>query len=328
MGTTSTRIAHKEKGVVLRESTCLGLNTKTKEYIFFGQEAKTIIGKTPEFVKIIKPVVSGVISDFDAETILIRRFIEKSIFPYLKIYPFLKPRLTAITAVPYVATEIEQKAVEEALYKVGFSQVHLIEKPLANAAGCGFNIQSHHPHLIVDIGGGLIELSIISGGGIVAQKTLKNAGEYMNGQIANYAYLKHGIILGAATCENIKIKLLNFTNHQETIVVRGKSLENGLPKSIKMNSQDIKEALLASFSQVTDAVKELIEISPPEVIDVIFDTGIVLTGAVAQTPGIDKFISQELKIECLTMDSPQDITIHGLTRIARSANELEKLTSR
>lgn len=325
-GTSNTRIAVKEKGIVLREPTFLGLNNKTREYIFFGQEAKTIVGKTPDFVKIIRPVVSGVISDFDAQTILIKNFFEKSVDPYLTSYPFLKPRLRAIASVASVATEIEQKAVEEVLLKIGFSTVHLIEKPLATAAGCGFNILSHHPHLIVDMGGGLIESSIVSGGGIVAQKSLKNAGDHLNSRIANYAYLKHGIILGDATCESLKLSLLNFKGEEKTMMVRGKSLENGLPKSVKINSTDVKEALLANFNQIIDAVKELIEISPPEVVDFIFNRGIVLTGGLARIPGMDRFFSTELKFDAIVIDNPADVTIHGLIRLAKSEDDLSKLS--
>lgn len=324
-GTANTRIAIKDKGIVLREPTFLGLNTRVGEYIFFGSEAKTIVGKTPDFVKIIRPVVNGVISDFDAQTILIKQFFEKSVGPYLASYPILKPRLRAIAAVASVATEIEQKAVEEVLIKVGFSTVNLIEKPLAVAAGCGFNIFSHHPHLIVDLGGGLIELSIISGGGIVAQKTLKNAGDYMNSRIANYAYLKHGIILGDATCEQLKMNILNFADIDKTMLVRGKSLENGLPKSVKINTSDVKEALLTNFNQIVDAVKELIEISPPEVVDFIFNRGVVMTGGLSKIQGIDRFFSTELKFDAIVIDNPADVTIHGLIRLAKSEDDLAKL---
>lgn len=324
-GTTMTRIAQKEKGVVLREPTYLGLNHNTREYIFFGAEAKTILGKTPDFLKIVRPVVAGVISDFDAQVALIKKFVEKSIDPYLQNYPIIKPRLRAIAAVPSIATEIEQKAVEEVLTKTGFSKVYLVEKPMADTAGCGFNLFSHHPHLIVDMGGGVVEISIVSGGGIVAQKTLKNAGDHMNSLIANYAYLKHGIILGDATCENLKLTLLNFANKQETMLVRGKSLENGLPKSVKMNSQDIKEALLNNFNQILDTIKELIEISPPEIVDTIFERGIILCGGLAKITGIERYFSTELKLESFVMDNPQDVTIQGLIRIAKKEDELQKL---
>lgn len=326
LGTSYTRIAVKDKGIVLREPTYLGLNTKVKEYIFFGQEAKSILGKTPEFVKIIRPVVNGVISDFDAQAMLIRHFLQVAVFPYFNKYSFLKPRLKAIASVPPIATEIEKKAVEEVLLKVGFSTVSIVEKALATASGCGFDLFSHTPHLIADLGGGLIELSIISGGGIVAQKTLKNAGDHMNSIIGNYAYLKYGIILGDATCEHLKTQLLTFSNEDKAILVRGKSLENGLPKSVKMRSSDIKEALLNNFNQIIDTIKELIELSPPEIVDSIFNQGIVMSGNLAKIPDIDKFFASELKIDAIIVSRPTDATIDGLLRIAKNEEELIKLS--
>ena len=170
LGTSNTRIGIREKGKVLNEPTYVGVNTSSKEYIFFGNEAKTIVGKTPESVKIIRPVINGVISDFDAQVALLHSFIQKSVDVYFHNFTLLRPQLRALVAVPYRATEIEQKAVDEALLKLGFSSVYLIEKPVAAALGVGINIFYHHPHLLIDMGGGLIELSIVSGGGIVAEK--------------------------------------------------------------------------------------------------------------------------------------------------------------
>ncbi|MCL4385687.1 MAG: rod shape-determining protein, partial [Cyanobacteria bacterium] len=215
LGTSNTRIAVKGKGKVLNEPSYISLNTISKDYIFFGREAKTIVGKTPEFVKIIRPVVSGVISDFDAEVALLKNFVTKSIYPYFKGFPFLKPQLRAIAATPYISTEIEQKAVEEVLAKIGFSSVFLVEKPIATAFGVGVNVFITIPNLIADLGGGLIEMAITSGGGIVSEKTLKTAGDMMNNTVANYTYLKYGIILGESTCEQLKIRLLNFKDSKK-----------------------------------------------------------------------------------------------------------------
>lgn len=325
LGTSTTRIAIKDKGVVLREPTYLGYNSKIKEYIFFGREAKTIVGKTPDFIKISRPIISGILSDFDAEVALIEHFIKKSVYPYFSQSRILKPTLRALSIVPSVATEIEHKAVEEALEKAGCSAAYLVEKPLAVSAGCGFDIFSHHPFFVVDMGGGLIELSIVSGGGIVAQKTIKNAGEHMNKLIANYAYLKHGIILGETTCEDLKINLLNFTGEDKTIMVRGKSLETGLPKSVRMKTSDIKEALLSSFNQIVDAVKELLEVSPPEIADEVFRGGITLTGGMAAIEGIDQYFSQELKISVNIAENYTDATLNGLMAIDRNKESFFKL---
>src|SRR3989338_11576226 len=222
LGTSNTRIGIGEKGIVLIEPSYLGYNTSSKEYIFFGGEAKSIVGKTPDFIKIIRPVINGVISDFDAEVALLQNFMQRSVNLYFKKFNLIKPQLRAIASVPYSATEIEQRAVEEFLFKLGFSQIFLIEKPIAASIGAGINIFYHHPRLVIDTGGGITELSVVSGGGIVAQKTIKNAGDGMNQIIANYAYLKYGIVLGEPTCEHLKTYLLHFQKESKTFTVRGK----------------------------------------------------------------------------------------------------------
>ena len=325
-GTANTRIAIIGKGTVLSEPTYVGLNTKTGEYIFYGKEAKEIIGKTPEFVKIVRPVVNGVVSDFDAAVSLLKYYIQLSVFPYLNKYSFLKPSLVAISGVPHRATEIEQRALEEVFSKLGFSESYLIEEPLACATGAGLNIMSHSPHLIVNLGAGIISLSIISGGGIVIEKTLRYGGDHMNHLIANYIYLKFGVIVGDLTCEELKLTLLSFDDQNKTSLVRGKSLENGLPKSIRIKSSDIKEALINTFMQIADGIKELIEMSPPEVVDDIYIGGIILTGGLAKIPYIKSYFADELKIKCHVTENPLEETIIGIQKIAKSEDLLRRVS--
>jgi len=324
LGTSITKIAIKDKGVILREPTFLGYNSRTKDYSFNGTEAKTILGKTPEFIKIIRPIVSGVISDFDSEVFLLQKFLEKSVYLYTG-NKTIKPMMVGIATVPTIATEIEQKAVKEALLKIGMSQVFLVEKPLATGSGAGLNIFSHEPTLIADLGGGLIELSIVGSSGILSQKTLKNAGDQMNKIIFNYVYLKYGIILGEATCENLKIEILNFKDSEKIIVTRGKSLENGLPKSVKIKSSDINEALRSNFNQIIDGIKELIESSPPEVVDEVMQKGVILTGGLSRIQGIDKFFEEELKVAVNICDKHEYATINGLMKITRNEKDFEKI---
>lgn len=324
LGTSQTKIGIKDKGVILREPTYLGFNSKIREFIFFGKEARSIVGKTPDFIKIARPVVNGVISDFDAEVSLLKKFLEQSVYLYFS-NKLIKPAIRAISIVPTIATEIEQKAVEEALLKAGASDVYLIEKSLATASGCNIDIFFHEPNLIVDLGGGLIELSIISSGGIVSQKTLKTAGDHMNKLVYNYIYLKYGVILGEATCESLKIHLLNFTNDEKTTTIRGKSLETGLPKSVRITSSDIKEALLSNFNQISDGIKELIENSPPEILDELMNRGIILTGGLAQIEGIDRFFANEIKIDVYRIEDVQNATINGLMKLSKNFDNLSKL---
>jgi rod shape-determining protein MreB len=169
-------------------------------------------------------------------------------------------------------------------------------------------------------------MAIISGGGIVARRTVKNAGEHMNSLIANYCYLKYGIVLGESTVEDIKLNLLNFSGEDKTVTVRGKSLENGLPKSVRLKSSEVKEALLNNFNQILDTVKELIEASPPEIVEDIYDRGIILAGELTQIEGIEKFFTNELKIECMIAPHAGNTTIYGLLNIAKDYENMIKLS--
>lgn len=326
LGTCYTRIAIKNLGVVLQEPTIIAYNIKNKKYIFFGKEAKRIIGKTPEFISLIKPINNSIISNFDAQLELINYFFNQSVSYYLKQYQLIKPRLIACASVPINATEIEKKAVEELLYKLNFSDVFLIEKPVANVFGAGFNALFHQPLLIVDLGGGLIEAAIVSGGGVVSYKINKNAGEYFNNVIANYIYLKHGVIIGESTAEEIKEKILTFKSEEITNIIRGKSLENGLPKTIRVKSSEIKEALSPNISQIIDLIKEIIEISPPEVVNEIYNQGIFLCGGLANIPSIEQFIAKELKINVTIVNHPQETTIQGLLKIINDPKILKKIS--
>lgn len=325
LGTANTRFAVKDKGVVLRDASYLGFNNRLHEYIFFGQEAKTIVGKTPETISIVRPMVHGILSDFDAEVAFIHHETEKAVIHYLAQFRIIKPSMRILTAIPTIATEIERKAIEEALSKAGYSTVISLEKSIATAAGCGFDIFSHQPRFIIDLGAGIVELAIISGGGIVAQKTLKNGGETMNKNIGSYLRLKHGVVLGDLTCEELKIELLRFSGEDNQTTVRGKSLENGLPKSIRVKSSDVREALLMTLNQIIDGAKELIEISPPEIADTIFSEGITLTGAMAGVPGFTDFFNKELGIPVHVADQYADATIYGLIELDKKPENVYKL---
>lgn len=325
LGTTNTRIAIENKGLILNEPTCIGLNKQTNQYIFYGHEAKTIIGKTPDFIKIIKPLSNGVIIDFDGTVALLKHFIDKAVHPYLANYRVIKPTISVTATVPICATEIEKKAVIECLQKAGCSEIIIINKTLATATGSGADINSHTPCLTVDLGGGLIEMGIVSGGGVIAYRVIKNAGEVMNKLVMNYAYLKNGIILGESTCEDLKIRLLRFNQENTALAVRGKSLENGLPKSIKMTTNDINEALLTSFNQITDMIKEIVEFVQPEIVEEIYKNGIYLSGNLAKAPNINDFFQKELNINTNLVETFGDTTITGLSKLGQNRELLFQL---
>lgn len=325
LGTTNIRIGIRDKGITLDEPTVVGRNLKNGEYVFFGTEAKTIMGKVPDFIKIERPIVNSIISSFDGTVALLEKDLQRSVMPYLSAYPFLKPGIHMHATVPSTATEIEQKAVEEVLQKCGASEVSIYEKAVVTGIGCGFNIFAHHPICIIDMGGGLIEISILSGGGVVLQKTLKTAGDHMNKIIYNYLYLKHGIMIGENSCEGLKIELSDFGSEDKTMLVRGKSLETGLPKSVKVRSSDVKEALLTSFNHIMDAMKEVIELAPPEVVDELYKNGVILTGGLAQITGLDEFFSSELGLPVKVAEQKQHATINGILKVSRRSEQVHKL---
>jgi len=324
LGTDFTRFAIKDKGIVCSQPTYLGLHLSNNEYVFFGEEAKKIIGKTPEFLKIIKPLSHGVINDFDGTVAFVNYLKNQYLTPFFNKF-LLKPPLRVITAITKNATEIEKKALEEMLIKVGFSQVFIVEKPLAIAASIKNNIFSHHPIFVVDLGGGLIEAAAVSGGGVIASKILKTGGDYFFQQIIHYLYLKYGINIGVNTSELLLIKLLNFNEEEKMMVIRGKSLENGLPKSIKIKTSDVKEALTPVFMSVIDLIKELIELLPPEVVDEVYKNGIFLTGGLANIPNLSQYFSKELKIQITILDKPENAVIYGLLKIAEDEEKIRRL---
>jgi rod shape-determining protein MreB len=324
LGSSFVRLAIKGKGIVCSQPSYLGYHRQNKEYIFFGEEAKKIIGKTPEFLKIVKPISNGVITDFDAATALVFHLVKEYLSPYFGKY-FIRPPLRAVTAITKNATEIEKKALEEVLIKSGFSEVFIVEKPIATASFIKSNIFSHHPILIVDMGGGLVEASVVSGGGVIANKILKTGGDYFLQQIIHYLYLKYGINIGLNTSEALLTNLLKFNQEEKQMVIRGKSLENGLPKSIKVRSSDVKEALVPAFINIFDTIRELIEILPPEVVDEIYKNGIFLAGGLANITQINQYFSKELKIQTAVFEKPENAVTNGLLRIADDDEKLRRL---
>ena len=211
---------------------------------------------------------------------------------------------------PTTATEVEQKALQEALIKAGFHAVSLIEKPIAAAYGAGHNIFTNKPVFVVDFGAGIIEAAIMTMGGIVSSKVMKLGGDHMDKLIYNYLHLKYGLIIGEQTAEHLKVSLFNLAGKKDVLPVRGKSLENGLPKSVRVTSDDVQEALAVAMNQIIDG---------------LIKSGVVFTGEFAKTPGIDRFISNEIKIPVTIAANPEDATIHGLQKLIKEDDRLRRV---
>ena len=324
VGTATTRFGIDEKGIVLREPTFVGKNTRTGDLLFYGAEAKDIFGKSPEYINVIKPFENSIISDFDATVALLDSLLKKSVYPYYRSV-LVKKGLAAYAAVPTSSTEVEQRALQEALIKAGFQHAFLVERPLAAAFGADLSIFSNQPVFVIDLGAGSVEIAIITMGGIVCSKVLKLGGDHMDKLIYNYLHLKYGLIIGEPTAEALKNALFSLGDSKEIMPVRGKSLENGLPKSVRVTATDIREALATCINQITDGIKELIETIPPEIIDGLIKSGVMLTGSMAHIPGIDRYITNEIKLPVMRAKKPEDATINGLMRLLHEPSNLNRI---
>jgi rod shape-determining protein MreB len=325
IGTSMTRIGIDDKGIVLREPTFVGHNVRTGQALFLGDEAKQIYGKAPEFIKIVKPIENSIISDFDSTVALVREFLRKSVYPYYHS-SFIKKGLAAYTAVPSSSTEVEQKALREALLKAGFNSAYLLDRSVVSAIGTGSNIFTNKPVFVVDMGAGSIEVALIIMGGIVNAKVLKVGGDHMDKLIYNYLHLKYGLIIGEQTAELLKNDLYSLAESKAVKPIRGKSLENGLPKSVRVSSNDIREALSIPLNHIVDGIKELIETSPPEIIDGLIKSGAVLCGNLARVPGIDAFIMNEVKIPVIVAKHPEDAAVRGILELFKDEVKLKRVT--
>lgn len=323
-GSSNTRIAIFSKGIIVREPTVIAINGKTNEILFIGDEAKEILGKSPEYIKVIKPIKHGLISDFDNFVNLVSFFLENSIVHYLPQKSLFKPQMEAYITIPASATEVDQKALIDGFVKSGFINAYIIEKPIANAFGLSHPISSNKPIFIADLGGGTVEIAVISLGGIITHKIYNQGGEHLDNLIINYLHLKYGLLIGQNTAEALKIKLLSFENTPEKILtVRGKSLENHMPKSVKVKSSDIRESLASYFNHLIDIIKDVIEACPPEIINEIVSDGIVITGGLAHIKGINSFFSTELKIPVKIAENPFNTTINGILALLNNPNQFQ-----
>ncbi|GIW63353.1 MAG: rod shape-determining protein [Patescibacteria group bacterium] len=316
-GTNFVRIGISDKGVI-QENNVIAHHIYRDKYLFYGKEAKELIGKTPKIIKIIHPVQKGVINDFDAFYNLLSFIKEDQLlgsWANLKFAPYFS---YAVVGIPNFATEIEQRASKEVLQKLGFNQVFLVPSAIACAASLVDDLFVSKPFIILDLGAGKVEVSIISKGGVVLSRYLDFGGFFLDERIRHYLHLKYAVAVGYATAERLKIELLNFNNSEKQITVKGKALDTGLPKEIKVKTSEILEALYPSITRIVDEVKNIIEESPPEIVEDITTNGVYLVGGLSFIDGLDKFLSDEVKVKVNKVDNPTRSQIDGLLKIAKS----------
>lgn len=308
LGTANTLVYVRGKGIVINEPSIVALNQKTGKILAFGSEARRMVGRTPGHIRVSRPLVSGVVSDFEITEQMLKHFIDQVHRDGFTLLP--RPRV--VVAIPSGVTEVEKRAVEDATYNAGAREVHLIEEPMAAAIGSRLPVQDAVANVIVDMGGGTTNVAVISMGGIIAARSLRIAGDKLNEDISRYLREERNLLIGEATAENLKIRLASAYPLEEELedTVRGRDLVSGLPKEIAIDSGEMREALARSVKSIVSAIKTTIEETPPELTADLINRQIYLSGGGALLRGLDKLISQETKLQVKIVDDP-------LTAVAR-----------
>jgi len=323
LGTANTVILVKGKGVVIREPTVVARKKKSKELLAVGAEAKKMLGKNPETIEVVKPLVDGVISDFDATVSLLKHYFQE-IHTSIGFMPKLA-RPKVLVGIPAGVTEVEKRAVQDAALSAGARKAWLIEEPMVAAIGTGISVEKADGQLIVDIGGGTTEIAVISLGGIVINRSLRLAGEEMNQALIKSLRLKHGLLLGEVTAEEVKIEIGSAVpfDKPKSYVVRGRDMEKGLPRSLKVKSAEIREILAPVIQEIIGAIADTIEETPPELVADILKHGIVMAGGGSKLYGIDKVVSEATKMQVWVADEPQDAVVRGCGLLLKNERLLD-----
>ncbi len=301
LGTASILVYVRGKGVVLKEPSVVAYDRDTNKIMAIGEEARLMLGRTPGNIVAVRPLRQGVISDYTVTEKMLKYFIQKAVG---KSFFGRRPRISV--CVPSGATEVEQKAVEDATYNAGAREVSIIEEPVAAAIGAGIDISRPCGNMIVDIGGGTSDIAVISMGGTVVSASIKTAGDDFDEAIVRYMRTKHNLLIGEGTAEEIKIQIGTCYKRPEelSVDIRGRNLVTGLPKTVTVYSSETQEALFQATTQIVEAVHSVLERTPPELAADIADRGIILTGGGALLHGLDDLISEKTGIATMTADEP------------------------
>lgn len=325
LGTANTLIYIKGKGIVVREPSIIARQKKTKKILAVGLKAKKMVGKNPASIEVIRPLADGVIADFDACEAMINHYIQL-VHQGPGIIPKI-PKPKVVIGIPSGVTEVERRAVQDAALSAGCRAAYLIEEPMAAAIGADLPVESPEGQLIIDIGGGTTEVAVISLAGIVLERCLRVAGDEMDEAIVAMARMRHNLILGIATAEAVKINIGSTIpfSQEKNFVIRGRDMGTGLPRSIKISSNEVREALGPVIQQIISSVTDTIEETPPELLSDILEHGIVLAGGCSQIFGIDKAISEATKMPVWVVDDPMTAVAKGCGKLLDNQKLLDKV---
>lgn len=312
LGTANTLVYISGKGIVLEEPSVVAIERKTENPIAFGKDAKLLLGRSPEHIQAIRPLKDGVIADFDATEAMIHEFVKRA----FEGSPLVHPRM--VIGIPSGVTKLERRAVIEAASSAGAREVDLIEEPIAAAIGAGLPITEPTGNMIVDIGGGTTEVAVISSQGKVISESIRIAGDELTQAIASYIKKEHKLAIGENTAENIKFRLGSaypVDNSDRTMEVRGLHLLSGLPDTIEITEEQVRQALQVSVRSIIDTIKSTLEQTPPDLAADIIDRGVMLAGGGALLKGLDLLISNETGIVTHIAAEPLKCVVLGTGRV-------------
>jgi len=326
LGTANTLVYVKDHGIVLREPSVVAVRAGTTHVLAVGDEAKRMLGRTPGNIVAIRPLKDGVIADFEITEAMLRHFIGK-VHPKRPFFP--RPRPRVVIAVPSGITEVEKRAVKESALSAGAREVHLIEEPMAAAIGCGLPVQDAAGNMIIDIGGGTTEVALISLSGIVFCRSVRVAGDELDEAIIQYMKRAYNLMIGERTAEDIKIKIGSAypLEKEQTMEVKGRDLVAGLPKTLTITSQEVREALLEPISTIVDSVRVTLERCPPELSADLVDRGLVLAGGGALLRGLDKLLQEETGLPVHVAEDPLSAVAEGTGRALSEIKFLRQVST-
>lgn len=341
LGTANILVFVEGKGIVIREPSVVAMRKKTKEIIAVGSEAKKMVGKTPPSILTIRPLKGGIISDFDATQGMISHYM-KQVHEMGSVFMSLFARPKVVIGIPSSVTEVQRRAVWEAALSAGAREAYLIEEPMAAAIGEGILVSSATGVMVVDIGGGTTEIAIISLGGIVVSRSLRMAGDDLDQAIIHYMRLRHGMLIGEKTAEDIKISIgsayqktksrkpqpkvegpsdeitdieIEEKRGEKMAIIRGRNIETGLPRSIKVSESEVREALAPVLNKIVQAVADVVEDAPPELISDILERGILVTGGGSQLAGLDQLIVERTHMPVILSNDPLTSVVRGTGQV-------------
>ena len=319
LGTATVLVYVKGKGVILKEPSVVAINKVNNKILAVGEEARKMIGRTPGNIIAVRPLKDGVISDYDITEKMLKEFIKKACGGKKIIAP------KVMVCIPSQATEVEKRAVIDATKNSGAKEVYLIEEPLSAAIGAGIDITKPDGNMIVDIGGGTTDIAVISLGGVVIRKSIKSAGDRFDEAIMKYVRLKHRIMIGDKTAEDLKINIgCAYKDARDcSYVMKGRNLVTGLPDQVEITSEEIREALEEPVGLIVDGVKSILEKTPPELAADIIEKGIIMTGGGSLLYGLDKLIEVSTGLNVKIAENSVEAVVEGTGEVLNYINKLQ-----